>query len=94
MSSATVNRRVATLSRFFDYLADEAEDESWSNPVVWRLHRLDTGCHLPRDIAERIVRQLWGERESRSDKRPSDVGLDARRWPAGGRSVETRDGRY
>ncbi|MBV7332703.1 site-specific integrase [Chloroflexi bacterium TSY] len=48
------------MSRFFDYLADEAEDESWSNPVVWRLHRLDTGCHLPRDIAERIVRQLWG----------------------------------
>src|SRR3990172_1322806 len=43
LSRGTVNRRLATLSHFFSYLAEEAGDEEWQNPVVWKRHRLETG---------------------------------------------------
>ncbi len=59
LSGATVNRRLASLSRFFEYLADEADDESWSNPVVWNSHRVKTGQHLPRDLPQAVADQFW-----------------------------------
>ena len=59
LSAATVNRRLATLSSFFEFLADEAEDDYWANPVVWRLHRVHKGRHLPRDLSEAVARQFW-----------------------------------
>ena len=59
LSAATVNRRLATLSSFFDFLADEANDDYWANPVVWRMHRVRQGRHLPRDLSEAIARQFW-----------------------------------
>lgn len=58
-SPATVNRRLACLSSFFEYLADEAGDDYWSNPVVGTLHRLKEGSHLPRDLPEQVARQFW-----------------------------------
>ncbi len=64
LSRATINRRLAALSSFFEYLADEAEDESWKNPVKWRHHRLKRGHHLPRDLKESTVRQLWSSVEA------------------------------
>jgi len=59
LSAATVNRRLASLSSFFEYLADEAEDEGWANPVVWRSHRVKQGHQLPRDLSEQIAAQFW-----------------------------------
>jgi integrase/recombinase XerC len=59
LSRSTVNRRLATLSHFFTYLAAEAGDEGWRNPVIWQRHRLETGHHLPRDLSEQTARQLW-----------------------------------
>ena len=59
LSGATVNRRLATLSSFFEFLADEAEDDYWANPVVWRSHRVGQGRHLPRDLPEAVARQFW-----------------------------------
>jgi len=59
LSAATVNRRLASLSSFFEYLADEAEDDHWANPVVWRWHRVGQGRHLPRDLPEDVARQFW-----------------------------------
>jgi len=58
LSATTVNRRLASLSRFFEYLADEAGDDHWSNPVM-SYHRVRTGNHLPRDLPEAVARQLW-----------------------------------
>jgi site-specific recombinase XerD len=58
-SPATVNRRLASLSSFFEFLADEAGDDHWSNPVVWALHRVKQGSHLPRDLPEQVARQFW-----------------------------------
>ena len=43
LSPSTVNRRLATLSSFFEFLADEAGDDHWPNPVVWRTHRIEIG---------------------------------------------------
>lgn len=59
LSRGTVNRRLATLSHFFSYLAEEEGDEEWQNPVNWKRHRLETGQHLPRDLSEQIARQFW-----------------------------------
>lgn len=59
LSAATVNRRLASLSSFFEFLADEANDDYWANPVVWRSHRVRQGRHLPRDLSEAVARQFW-----------------------------------
>jgi site-specific recombinase XerD len=59
LSAATVNRRLATLSSFFEFLADEANDDYWANPVVWHSHRVRQGRHLPRDLSEAVARQFW-----------------------------------
>lgn len=59
LSPATVNRRLAALSSFFEFLADEAGDDHWANPVVWRSHRVHQGRHLPRDLSEAVARQFW-----------------------------------
>jgi site-specific recombinase XerD len=59
LSVATVNRRLATLSSFFEFLADDAGDDHWANPVAWHRHRLKTGHYLPRDLPEAIARQFW-----------------------------------
>ena len=58
-SGATVNRRLATLSSFFDFLVDEAGDDHWVNPVMWRRHRTQSGHHLPRDLPEAVARRFW-----------------------------------
>ena len=59
LSASTVNRRLATLSSFFEFLADEGGDDHWPNPVVWRTHRVAQGSHLPRDLPEATARQFW-----------------------------------
>jgi len=38
LSPTTVNRRLATLHTFFEFLAAEDPDRSWPNPVNWRCH--------------------------------------------------------
>jgi len=58
-SGATINRRLATLSSFFDYQYEINPDSERPNPVCWRIHRIETGYHLPKDLPERVVRQLW-----------------------------------
>lgn len=58
-SPATVNRRLASLSSFFEFLAQVTNDDHWSNPVVWSYHRVKQGTHLPRDLSEDMARQLW-----------------------------------
>lgn len=59
LSAATINRRLAGLHTFFEYLASESPERSWPNPVVWRRHRLKMGIHLPRDVANATVTQLF-----------------------------------
>ena len=55
----TVNRRLATLHTFFEFLAAEEPDRPWPNPVVWRRHGLKEGETLPRDLADPTVKRLF-----------------------------------
>lgn len=58
LQGATLNRRLATLASFFDFLITETEDEQWLNPVRWKRHGIKRGQHLPRDVSDQIVEQL------------------------------------
>src|SRR5262245_8478797 len=49
LQAATLNRRLATLASFFDFLITDTEDEQWLNPVHWKRHGIKRGQHLPRD---------------------------------------------
>ena len=55
----TINRRLASLHTFFEYLASEDLSQEWPNPVIWRRHRLKTGMRLPRDVPDHEVTQLF-----------------------------------
>jgi len=58
-SATTVNRRLACLHHFFEFLADKADDDTWANPVVWRRQRVKEGQPLPRDISDADVERLF-----------------------------------
>ena len=57
--ATTVNRRLACLHSFFEFLADEADDETWANPVIWRRQRVKEGKPLPRDLGDADVERLF-----------------------------------
>jgi integrase/recombinase XerD len=59
LSATTVNRRLACLRHFFEFLAAEADDDTWANPVIWRRHRVKEGQPLPRDISDPDVERLF-----------------------------------
>lgn len=59
LSQATVNRRVAALKVFFDFLAEESGDLSWPNPVRFKRHAGKLGRRLPRDLSAETIEQLW-----------------------------------
>ena len=67
LKPTTVNRRLAAISSFFEFLIVEAADDTWRNPVRWKRHRVRTGHHLPRDVndetAEALLRVVSGPRD-------------------------------
>ena len=68
LSATTVNRRLASLHHFFEFLADEAEDDTWANPVVWRRHRVKEGKLLPRDVSDIEVAQFFAHVDHPRDR--------------------------
>ena len=68
LKGATINRRLASLSSFFDFLIDEAEDDRWQNPVRWKRHGIKQGRHLPRDVSDETVRRLFAVIDDRRDR--------------------------
>ncbi len=58
-SAATIKRRVSALKVFFDFLAEENDDLSWSNPVRFKRHAGKPAKRLPRDLTKAQVEQLW-----------------------------------
>jgi len=59
LKPTTINRRLATLRTFFEFLAGEEPDHPWPNPVIWRRHRVKAGETLPRDLTEAVVDRLF-----------------------------------
>lgn len=58
-SQATVQRRVAALKTFFDFLAEETGDLSWPNPVRFKRHGGKLPHRLPRDLSDETVERVW-----------------------------------
>lgn len=63
----TVNRRLATLRSFFDYLASEEPECYATNPIRWRRHKAKEGQALPRDASEEEVSRLLAVIDDRRD---------------------------
>jgi site-specific recombinase XerD len=59
LKPATINRRLASLHTFFEYLASEEPDKAWPNPVNRRRHCVKQGQSLPRDASEAEVNALF-----------------------------------
>ena len=60
LKQSTVNRRVAALKTFFDFLAEESGDLSWPNPVRFKRHAGKRPRSLPRDLRDEDIERLWG----------------------------------
>ena len=60
LSQATINRRVAALKTFFDFLAEESGELSWSNPVRFKRHAGKRSKSLPRDVGDEDLERVWG----------------------------------
>jgi site-specific recombinase XerD len=79
LAATTINRRLAALHEFFEYLADEAQDVEWPNPVNWKRHKVKPGEPLPRDVSdsevERLFAQITRPRDRAMFRLMLDVGL-------------------
>jgi integrase/recombinase XerD len=79
LAATTVNRRLAALHEFFEYLAEENQEEEWPNPVNWKRHKVKPGKPLPRDISEpeieRLFAQITHPRDQAMFRLMLDVGL-------------------
>jgi site-specific recombinase XerD len=68
LSPATINRRLATLRTFFEFLAAEEPDRPWPNPVIWRRHGIKQGEPLPRDLPDPSVERLFAAIQDERDR--------------------------
>lgn len=59
LKPATINRRVAALKTFFEFLAEESGDLSWPNPVRFKRHAGKRSRRLPRDLSDEMTEQVW-----------------------------------
>jgi len=67
-SPATINRRLASLHTFFEFLASEEPDQRWSNPVLWNRHKVQKEELLPRDLADAAVERLFAVIQDERDR--------------------------
>lgn len=77
MKPATINRRLAAISSFFQFLIVAAEDDDWRNPVFWRRHSVCQGHHLPRDAKDDVVEKLWAAIDDPRDQTMAALMLKA-----------------
>jgi site-specific recombinase XerD len=68
LKPATINRRVAALKTFFDFLAEETDDLSWPNPVRFKRHAAKRARSLPRDLREQDLERVWAVMASARDR--------------------------
>jgi site-specific recombinase XerD len=68
LKPATVNRRVAALKTFFDFLAEESDDLSWPNPVRFKRHAGKRSRSLPRDLRNEDLERVWAVIASARDR--------------------------
>ncbi len=77
LAATTVNRRLAALHEFFEYQAEESQEEEWPNPVNWKRHKVKAGKPLPRDVSEAEIERLFEQISHPRDKAMFRLMLDA-----------------
>lgn len=68
LKQTTVNRRVAALKTFFDFLAEDSGDLSWPNPVRFKRHAGKRTRSLPRDLRDEDLERVWSVIASARDR--------------------------
>jgi len=68
LKATTVNRRLASLHSFFEFLATLDPDNAPANPVVWRRHKVKQGQPLPRDVPDGQVEALFAAIPDQRDR--------------------------
>jgi integrase/recombinase XerC len=68
LKTTSIHRRVAALKTFFDFLAEETGDLSWSNPVHFKRHAGKRPRCLPRDLSDADLQQVWAGIRSARDR--------------------------
>ena len=71
LKPATVKRRAAAIKTFFEFLAEDDEayyDPNWRNPVDMKRHAGKQGSHLPRDLSDAAIEQVWAHIRSPRDQ--------------------------
>ena len=76
LAATTINRRLAALHEFFEYLAEEDQEEEWPNPVNWKRHKVKPGKPLPRDVSEPEIERLFAQITHPRDKAMFRLMLD------------------
>lgn len=77
LQPATINRRLSAISGFYEFLIGEAEDEQLRNPVIWKRHRMHMGRHLPRDLTDGYIVQLFAVIDEPRDRAMFELMLGA-----------------
>ena len=84
LKATTINRRLAALRQFFEFLASQKPDETWPNPVNWQHHKMKAAQPLPRDLNEAQVAQLFSVMQKEQDRHQrlvtSLTGLGSSLW--------------
>ncbi|MEI7849990.1 MAG: tyrosine-type recombinase/integrase [Chloroflexota bacterium] len=68
LKPATIRRRVASLKTFFDFMAEESNDLSWSNPVRFKRQAGKREKLIPRDLRDDEIEQVWQKISSTRDR--------------------------
>lgn len=68
LKPATIRRRVAALKTFFDFMAEESGDLSWSNPVRYKRHAGKPEKRVPRDLHDDDLERVWQKISSSRDR--------------------------
>jgi len=68
LKPTTVNRRLAALHSFFEFLASRDPDNAPANPVNWRRHKVKQGQPLPRDVPDKEIEALFAAIPDERDK--------------------------
>ena len=68
LKQTTINRRVAALKTFFDFLAEETDDLNWPNPVRFKRHAGKRGRNLLRDLRDEDLERVWAVITSSRDR--------------------------
>lgn len=68
LKATTVNRRLASLHSFFEYLASQNPEHAQTNPVNWQRHKVKQEQPVPRDVADEQVEALFAAMTDKRDK--------------------------